>query len=78
MEVCIPADIDTISKYYGCKIINKKKARLYEKALATVKVNTIIPSEKQQYIEDYDNLPLNDITSNDGFTNSFDDLCVAG
>lgn len=83
VEICIPVDIDTISKYYGCKIngckiINKKKARLYEKALATVKVNTIIPSEKQQYIEDYDNLPLNDITSNDGFTNSFDDLCVAG
>ena len=27
-------------------------------------------------IEDYDNLPLNDISSNDGFTNSFDNLYI--
>lgn len=49
---------------------------LFEKALATVQINALIPDEKKQYIEDYNNLPLNDISSNDGFTNSFDNLYV--
>jgi len=49
---------------------------LFEKALATVQINALIPDEKKQYIEDYNNLPLNDISSNDGFTNSFDNLYI--
>lgn len=78
VEICIPVDIQTLQKYFGGNILRNKTAVLYEKALATVKVNALIPEEKEQYIEDYDNLPLNDISSNDGFTTSFDKLQVAG
>lgn len=78
VEICVPVNIQLLQKYYGGNILRNKNAVLYEKALATVKINALIPEEKQQYIEDYDNLPLNDITSNDGFTNSFDKLQVAG
>ena len=78
VEICVPVDIETLNKYYEGHIVSRKKARLFEKAIASVKINALIPSEKQQYIEDYDNLPLNDISSNDGFTNSFDNLQVAG
>ena len=78
VEICIPVDIQSLQKYYNGNILRNKNARLYEKALATVKINALIPEEKTQYIEDYDNLPLNDISSNDGFTTSFDKLQVAG
>ena len=78
VEICVPVDIQSLQKYYKGDILRNKNARLYEKALATVKINALIPEEKEQYIEDFDNLPLNDISSNDGFTTSFDKLQVAG
>ena len=78
VEICVPVNIQSLQKYYGGDILRNKNAILYEKALATVKINALIPEEREQYIEDYDNLPLNDISSNDGFTTSFDKLQVAG
>ena len=76
LEVCVPVSIERLSNYYEGNIISKKKAMLFEKALASVQINALIPEEKRAYIEDYDNLPLNDISSNDGFTNSFDNLYI--
>lgn len=78
IEICLPINNDLLKNYYGCDIYHNKHAQLYEKALATVKINALIPNEKQQYIEDINNLPLNDISSNDGFSTSFDNLYVAG
>lgn len=78
LEICEPVSVSALNQYFNGNVIANRKARLFEKVFATVKINALISDEKQQYIEDYDNLPLNDITSNDGFTNSFDDLYEAG
>lgn len=78
VEVCIPVSVEQLNQYFNGNVISNKRARLFEKSLATVQINAIIPTERQRYIEDEDNLPLNDISSNDGFSNSFDRLYVAG
>lgn len=78
VEVCIPVSVEQLNQYFNGNVIYNKRARLFEKSLATVQINAIIPTERQRYIEDEDNLPLNDISSNDGFSNSFDRLYVAG
>ena len=36
LEVCVPVSIERLSNYYEGNIISKKKATLFEKALATV------------------------------------------
>lgn len=76
VEICVPVPLPILNSYFGGQIRSQKKTMLFEKALATVQINALIPEEKKQYIEEYDNLPLNDISSNDGFTNSFDNLYV--
>ena len=76
VEICVPVSLPILNSYFGGQIRSQKKVSLFEKALATVQINALIPDEKKQYIEDYNNLPLNDISSNDGFTNSFDNLYV--
>lgn len=78
VEVCIPVSVEQLNQYFNGNVISNKRARLFEKSLATVQINAIIPTERQRYIEDEDNLPLNDISSNDDFSNSFDRLYVAG
>lgn len=78
LEICEPVSVSSLNQYFNGNVTSNRKARLFEKIFATVKINALISDEKQQYIEDYDNLPLNDITSNDGFTNSFDNLYEAG
>ncbi len=78
VEICIPVPLPILNSYFGGQIRSQKKTMLFEKALATVQINALIPDEKKQYIEDYNNLPLNDISSNDGFTNSFDNLYIPG
>lgn len=77
LDIDIPVTVEQLSEYYGVELPNKP-AKLYEKATAQVMIKAIIPSEKNRYIEDFDNLPLNDITSNDGFTTSFDCFQVPG
>ena len=77
VEICVPVDVKSLQKYYGGNILSTKHAKLYEKAIATVKVNALIPEEKEEYYIE-NNLPLNDISSNDGFTTSFDHLQVPG
>ena len=78
VEIAVPVDIQSLQKYFGGNILRNKNARLYEKALASVKINALIDSEKELYIEDDNNLPLNDISSNEGFTNSFDNYQMVG
>jgi hypothetical protein len=36
LEICVPVSIERLSNYYEGNIISKKKATLFEKALATV------------------------------------------
>lgn len=76
VEICVPVSLPILNSYFGGQIRSQKKVTLFEKVLATVQINALIPEEKRQYIEDYNNLPLSDISSNDGFTNSFDNLYV--
>lgn len=78
IEISVPVEIEQLNKYLNGNLISKHNTRLYEKAIAYVQINALIPDEKELYIQDEDNLPLNDITSNDGFTNSFDELQIPG
>lgn len=78
VEIAVPVSITSLQKYYGGDILRNKNAKLYEKAIASVKINALIDSEKELYIEDDNNLPLNDISSNDGFSNSFDNYQEVG
>ena len=77
VEICVPVDIESLQKYYGGNIISNKKARLFEKAIANVQINALISQERDEYfIDESDNLPLNDISSTQGFTKSFDYLQI--
>lgn len=78
VETMIPVKVESLRRYFGEDINSQYRATLYERAIATVKINALIPEEKTLYIEDENALPLNDITSNDGFTTSFDYLDIAG
>ena len=78
IEISVPVEIEQLNKYLNGNLVSKHNTRLYEKAIAYVQINALIPDEKSLYIQDDTNLPLNDITSNDGFTNSFDELQIPG
>lgn len=78
VELNIPVSIQQLRKYFGGNIATKHPVRLYEKAIANVKINALIPQEKSEYIEDELALPLEDIASNDGFKFTFDFMDVPG
>lgn len=72
IEVAVPVNKEKLKLYLGVDELHGFVARLFEKAIATVKVNALIQTERQNYLTDYTNLPLNDISSNEGFTTSVD------
>ena len=78
VEISVPVKVEDLNKYFKGNVVSKYTTRLYEKAVAHVQINALIPDEKILYIEDDTNLPLNDITSNDGFSTSFDEFQLPG
>lgn len=78
IELSVPVELDQLKRHLGGNVISKHNTRLYEKCIAYVQINVLIPDEKTAYISDDENLPLNDITSNDGFSTSFDELQLPG
>ena len=78
VEISVPVKVEDLNKYFKGNVVSKYTTRLYEKAVAHVQINALIPDEKVLYIEDDTNLPLNDITSNDGFSTSFDEFQLPG
>lgn len=72
VEIAVPVNKEKLKIYLGVDSLSGFTARLFERAMATVKVNAIIQEEMQNYLTDYSNLPLDDISSNEGFTQSVD------
>lgn len=72
IEVAVPVNKEKLKIYLGVDELHGFVARLFEKAIATVKINALIQEERHNYLTDYSNLPLNDISSNEGFTNGID------
>lgn len=72
IEIAVPVNKEKLKLYLGVDQLNGFTARLFERAMATVRINALIQSERQTYLTDYSNLPLYDISSNEGFTQSAD------
>ena len=72
VEVAVPVNKEKLKTYLGVDKLGHFTARLYEKAMATVKINALLQDERQNYLTDYSNLPLNDISSSEGFSPSVD------
>lgn len=78
IEICVPVDLQEIIDHFGGNVRACRTTRLYEKALAHVQINALIPDERTKYIEDTNNMLLTDIMSNKGFVSSFDTLQLPG
>ena len=72
IEIAVPVNKEKLKLYLGVDQLSGFTARLFERAMATVRVNALIQEERQNYLTDYSNLPLYDISSNGGFTQSAD------
>lgn len=78
IEINVPVDLQEIIDHFGGNVRAGRTTRLYEKALAHVQINALIPDERTKYIDDPDNMLLADIMSNKGFVSSFDSFQLPG
>lgn len=78
IETCIPVNDERLKQYLGLETLPPHKFKLYEKVIASVNINALIPEEKTRYLCDCANMEINNITSDKGINNSFDGLQKAG